>query len=1311
MDNKALVINVQAKSVPQGVPNKWDNLTAQMPTFTKDIITPDLQQGADAAALVSGVPTVFARATLFSTALQYGASGHGASALNQYYDSLIDEWRGLLACIALESTTLDIRQIKLAYSDGRSVRDTANPYEPKGAFGNMLFYRREVWCPQRVAENEQTAPVINIIKMNGKVVAGTSPDTLLFTSPNYRIANTDGKPYVDVHTGKFTDPLKSNLDAERLLALYAYIEQLLQKIPLLAQYYTPADGGRSLVDYSCVSDNLERWLGEIRKEINKKGLDLARASALPVKLFSEPFNLALNFTDELYGSNGKITQTQYEGYVTFNPDDILLDKDAQIARIPLPAAYERDPKKLAELSIYVLKADKIGQEGYAFFALPLSEMGIKVFGRNIGAALGQDQSGVDVRSHIEAHFDEPNNRLKVEFSLAIEGGKNKPIKREYAVRPEMIRCKDLLLWPNFISKQWGRYFLYSELPHNTQIEGCPFRAVPFVGNETDPGFSPICDDEGHFIYLASNGKASTDERVGAQLHIVADHRVSDSTYQYEVYESSHPFKGVRLSAAGNDSGCLLIRYTNNRNARMPYYGLESQVELHEAQLGIDFGSTNTSVAYYGKNLSDKDAQGIDFKDLRVSLLCDMHSRDNVPTIENSIFFFQGTPLRSNAIKSILTLQDERRFPQLQNASPDVLRKKEVSGGFPCFCKNLPVSNIREDEGKIDVCFVNGTGISATLIQNMKWSDQESDQAHKTAFLKSLLLQIYAQLFSKGIVPVKLNWSYPSAMSDSMVIAYNGIWRVLDTLTPVRARDGRPIKLDVTKYSGSDIEIKAENWSANTLTNTANNGGWGSDSGSSFNTVDNWGTDSANNGAWGSSASTPTANGGWDQPAAAGSWDDVKQDAATRPTVVDLKADNGPISFNFKPVDANSCQTEACAVANFLTTRPDINATRRDTLTLCFDVGGSTTDISALCMMHDHVAMIKQSSIRFAAQRISNAVSKIPSFEKVLSDMCQRYNLHILGFNMGPRTYTQETSPYFYEQLVDNLEPEQLEVLYHLISEKSPELFCINLYVTGLIMYYAGQLTNKLVQEVRRSNDGPSKDWNPQVQIVFAGKGSRIFEWFSCTNLDLAKKYSYDLFINGFGGVGKARESLYGPPVIKLNEQSNADNKFEVSKGLATAGLYGKEDALLVPGSNRVIEILGEEGFSIITADGQEVALDFDNSITPEFMEHLGTYFMAPKCVPGQATCVRFMNFCNFFFNYASNLYRLEEKVTKADFMEGFANMNLDAYIKNSIPEYKKAKQNKAQNANNGSFDFVAPIIIIEGMKFYDDVLLPKLASR
>lgn len=1294
-NNKALVINVQAKSVPQGVPNKWEQLTAQMPTFTKDIITPDLQDGADASALVSGVPTVFARATLFCTALQYGSTSESSSALNCYYESLIDEWRGLIACIALDSNSLDVHQIKLSYSDGKSLRETVNPYEPKGAFGNMLFYRRSVWCPQRVAQNAQTSPVINVIKMNGQVVAGTSPDTLLFTAPRYKLP-FEGHPYIDVKTGKFTDPQKSTLTSDQWLALYAYVDNLLKKIPVLANYYTPANGDKSLVDYSCVSSNLEKWRAEIREKIEQKSIDLAKASALPVNVFCEPFNLVFNFTDELYGYNGKISQSASSAGVSFNPGNLLLNKDAQIARIPLGPEYVRNPEKLSELSIYLLKADITGQDGYAFFALPLSELGIRVFGRNIGTVLGQDRSGIDVRSRITAHYSESANLLSVTLTLAIDDGRSKTINVSYPVKSEIIRRKDILLWPNFISKQWNRYFLYSELPHNVHSEDCPFRADPFVGDESTPDFGVVCDDNGIFIYTAQDGIASKDERIAAQLHVVADHRVSDSCYQYEIYESKHPFKGVRLTSTGKTCGFILIRYTDNKSARMPYNGLNDQLELRDACLGIDFGSTNTSVAYYDTVLRNN-ATGLDFKDLRVSLLCDMHDKPKVPTIENSIFFFQGTPVRSNGLKSILALQDERRFPREQGVTVDALRKRAVSGGFPCFCKNLPVSNISDD--KIGVSFINGTGISATLIHNMKWSDQEKDKAYKTAYLSSLLLQVYAQMFTNDVVPVKLNWSYPSAMSDSLVRDYDQIWSNLSGISPVKDRDGKVKKLVVTQWKAAAVDSEELAWESNSASS-----GWGD---SPLQTAgDSWGSSSSD--SWNSSSSENdnlSSNSGWGTPTTQG--DGWSSNHRESDVLVDLKPDDGPIDFNFKSVEQDSCQTEACAVANYFSTGSKISTDIR-TLTLCFDVGGSTTDISAICMMkgsdgQPHKAMIKQNSIRFAAQRLSNATRYVPSFNRVLHEICQRFNLRILGFNMGPNTYSQATAPYFYEQVVDNLEADQLTEFYRCISAYCPELFSVNLYVTGLIMYYAGQITNKLVKEVRRSHDGLDENWKPQVNVVFAGKGSRIFEWFSCTNFERAKAYSQEMFIHGIGSMAEAQKLLYGPPVIHLNSQSSADNKFEVSKGLAMASLQAADGGLMVPGENQAIEILGEDGFTIRTKDGEEVPLKFDNSVTAEFMEHLGTYFMAPMNADGQPTCKRFMDFTNVFFNYATHLFRFDQIVTRTDFMNSFINMNIGNYIK-GLPEYRKAQQERQQHG----FDFVAPVIILEGMKFYDEVLLPKL---
>lgn len=1308
-DSKPLVISVQPKSVPTGGPNEWRDMTAQMHVFTRDIITPDITSDADVAAMVSGIPTVFARANMFNTALSYSGSIQGSSnALNQYYLGLVDEWRGAIACIALDSNAIDVRTIELGYTDGKDYKDTANIYEPKGAFGNMLFERKQVWCSQKASKNEKAIPFINVIKINGKVVAGTSPDTLLFTSANYKLAS--GKPYVDVTTGKFTDPQKSSLTAEQWLSLYAYIDNLIKKIPALANYFTPAGQSKSLVDYSNVSQNLITWKKEIEANIFKKGYDLEKASALPVNAFKEPFDKIFNFTDELYGLNGVISQLNESGHsISFNPEKLLLEKSAEIARIPLPMEYSRNPEKLSELSIYVLKASRLGKEGYAFFSLPLSELGIKVFGQNIGVLLGQDRTGTSIKSQLQASFDEQQNTLDVKLAIITDDNKTKAINVTYKVRPEMIHKKDLILWPNFISKQWNRYFLYSEIPHSAQSEDCPFRAVPFVGDESGEFFNVIKDDDNNFLYLADNGHIIEDDRTKAKLHIVADHRVHDSKYQYEIYESPHPFKGVKLTTTNKESGFILIRYAREGGKRMPWNRLEESRELRDAHLGIDFGSTNTSVAYYD-TVKREDPQGISFTDLRVSLLCDMHGKDAPITIENSIFFFQGQKITSNAIKSILALQDFKRFPQ--NNSQESMRKKEVSGGFPCFCKNLPVTSIQDD--KINVEFINGTGTTATLVHNMKWSDQESDKAHKTAFLSSLLLQIYAQLFADDIVPIKLKWSYPSAMGDSLVKDYDQIWSDLNTLCPVTDQNGAKIPLNVTEWRARNVKIDDEGWGDTIQTSDQ----WGSTSSNSWGlspaeSKDEWGgSPISSGGGWGSSESSDNGWGSesnsldssWNDTPAEDGWD--KGTSQAKP--VNLKPDGGPIKFDFVDVNQESCLTEACAVANYMSNDKNIFVDAKH-LVLCFDVGGSTTDISALCKMKDkkgqlRSAMIKQNSIRFAAQRISYATKKIPSFKKVLDAICEKYKIRILGLNMGPNTFSQETAPYFYEQIVDNLDSEQLVDFYKCISAYSPELFSVNLYVTGLIMYYAGQLSNKLIQEVRRSEDGPGKDWRPQVQIVFAGKGSRIFEWFSCTNFERAKAYSNDMFIHGFGGMEQAKDLLYGPPSIGLSEKSSPDNKFEVSKGLAMSSLQAAGGGLVVPEEDKAIEILGEEGFSLKTIDGNIVNLKYDNSITSEFMEHIGNYFMGPVDGTGEMTCKKFMDFTNVFFTYAKRLYNIDRKISQGDFISGFKNMNINGYIQ-ALPEYRKAVQDKGPDKK---FDFVAPIIILEGMKFYDEILLPKL---
>lgn len=153
-DIKALVINVKPRSQQQGAAGQWQDLTSSIQAFTRDIETPSIQDGVDVSAIVSGVPTVFARADLFSHALNeiQTIRKDASVGLNQYYVNLVDEWRGLIACIALNNTAIEIRRITLAYSDGKDMKTTENMYEPKGAFGNMLMNDRGLWAEQGKAK-------------------------------------------------------------------------------------------------------------------------------------------------------------------------------------------------------------------------------------------------------------------------------------------------------------------------------------------------------------------------------------------------------------------------------------------------------------------------------------------------------------------------------------------------------------------------------------------------------------------------------------------------------------------------------------------------------------------------------------------------------------------------------------------------------------------------------------------------------------------------------------------------------------------------------------------------------------------------------------------------------------------------------------------------------------------------------------------------------------------------------------------------------------------------------------------------------
>ena len=1282
-DIKALVINVKPRSQQQGAAGQWQDLTSSIQAFTRDIETPSIQDGVDVSAIVSGVPTVFARADLFNHALNeiQTIRKDASVGLNQYYVNLVDEWRGLIACIALNNTAIEIRRITLAYSDGKDMKTTENMYEPKGAFGNMLMNDRGLWAEQGKAKNDQVKPFLYLIKYNKQVVGATSPRSLFFTSVSYDIDKNAA--FVDPTTHRFTDPLHSTISDEQLLNLFAYVDKLLPRVKQLEDYYKQAG-----LTYEGIKGELGTWRNEILKLIRDRKLDENNASALPVQGFGLPFSF-LNYTEELYGYNGDITTEPEADGVSkaFKPEELLLPKDSKLLRVWLPREYEKGEKDIATLPIFLLRAHKTGSTDYAFFAIPLSQKGLVVFGRNVSSLLGYTQAGVSINSHMDAEFDEDKSNLSVRLTISVtdENGdrKEKTIPIEYKINGIFKRNKDVVLWPNFISDKWNRYFLYSEMPHNARQEDCQYSAVPFVGNEKQDN-EIITDSDGNIQYIADKGVALGD----AKLLVTSDSRTATRKYKYEIYESKHPFRGVRFThITGCGGGFVLIHYSSNLNANdtLPKDMLDVNRTLSDVTVGVDFGSTNTSVAYHDGQMQY--AQGILFTGQRVSLFTDLGANANQAPAERNVLFFQNEELYSNAIKSILSIHDDQRLPKNEMDSINTLRSEAVQGGFPCFCRHLPVDNVSDDT--MTLGFRGGQNI-VQLIHNMKWSDREEDKAHKQAFLASLLLHIYAELFVKGFVPNVLRWSYPSAMGYNLMLQYNQIWQSLEHVSPVVDAKGNPVSLSVSTVPGLNIEMGESGFGINEdASSTISNDGFGNDNpfgagdpfaGDPFGTMDAFDSSQEEKKSVTNSASTFDDCG---NPFSSSSAKKVRKEQKS------LVPHREPFKFEFKDIDTSKAMTEACAVANFLSY--NINSTNE--LTFCFDVGGSTTDISVICKDNEASKMLKQNSIRFAAQRISAATKSVESqFENALTNICHRNNLKLLGFNDGQKLYSAATAPYYFEQVVDLLDTKQLAEFYQILSTECSPLFCVDMYVTGLITYYAGQLAIKLVKEARQSGELSmfKADWRPKVKIIFAGKGSRIFEWLYTINKDVARKYYMEMFCMGMGGIDVVKGNLGGWPKIDIQAKPANEVKFEVSKGLA------KTIASPLQISDKVIEIIGENGFTLYnTSTGNEEELTFEDSISPEFMESIGVCFKSPNNLDTTKMC--FYTFAGIFYKYVNGLFG-RDMVDLKKMKNGINSMaNINTYIQN-LPEMQKARR-------QDRFDYVAPIIILEGMKFYDEYLM------
>ncbi len=810
-DTKNVLIN--SGVTPSGLQYQWNSIGSDaIKDFTSSIgvnkaksddknsPTPNISNA------VSGLPSAFARANMFTYALNSPAIDGPTSGLNSFYSVLLDEWKGLVSSFVLESNTtaFKVKRVWLIYSDNDgTLVNTSNLYEPKGAFGNSLFHRKQLWEDQNEigdpARNKK--PFIDIIYYNGQVIGGTSPESLVFTAPGYQFdANYRKKVFIGENNGKFTDPLNSQgkLTEEELNKLSAYVDKLIQKIKPFFDKYNKS---KELWPHEKIDERIGGFLGSWKKKIQKYASDhniaLNPDTKPEVSFFElEPFKSLFNSVNQYYANyQGSIFTEEDssvdENCIPFKLEELLLNPDlSTIAEI----AVEND---ISNLPINALEVDFSGRKLY--FAVPLSPLGLRVFQREGKLERLINGKGGPNESSLIAVYNAVENSIDVRLELRRDDGSLiapiGPISYKVLTGEKRLRFKQMVLWPNFVSNNWGKYYLYSEMPHNSPTG---WQAFPIIGKIDEVNNvvelidkqtgrkmglkeDHLPDSEFGFVRLAEDGRGK--EGLG---RLLVGNIKTLSNFKYEIYESANPIRGIELKNTGKFAGFIFIKYAGTESPSHVTI-LPPNLNLKPTRLGIDFGSNNTCISYY----DGKEPQLLSFKNRRISFFSSDDDQNDLNKVKPAdafeMLFFQNEEPMSNKIKSVITLHDETRLlndKESQNKS--LLFEEVVKGGFSCYESNIAIEDSTNNRHILGLQRIPDQKVH--MVYNMKWNTDEREESHKKAFIKSILLQTYAELFMRKegrMFPKDLAWAYPAAMSNSRISVYSdNIWAKVKDCVPL-----------------------------------------------------------------------------------------------------------------------------------------------------------------------------------------------------------------------------------------------------------------------------------------------------------------------------------------------------------------------------------------------------------------------------------------------------------------------------------------------------------------------------------------------
>jgi hypothetical protein len=373
-------------------------------------------------------------------------------------------------------------------------------------------------------------------------------------------------------------------------------------------------------------------------------------------------------------------------------------------------------------------------------------------------------------------------------------------------------------------------------------------------------------------------------------------------------------------------------------------------------------------------------------------------------------------------------------------------------------------------------------------------------------------------------------------------------------------------------------------------------------------------------------------------------------------------------------------TEAEAVCNYALTNIGLD---EKNILLGIDVGGSTSDILVLGMDSKARAykLSKQSSLRMAAGILSEVIKDSNAVRHAIYKYHESPACPIKVANIKDITEKANTSPFYLNAILDRLKDEQFRAFYSSLAQFTPEVFVIPAYITGLLLFYSGQLIAKAMKENEYQNV-------KIVDFLPFGKGGRIFDWLDVFPGKIeARNYYNQCFKAGFGE---------GSQHINLEKKDSirSDNKSEVSKGLSAP-----QEVTVSADVRENSDLFGESGFVFQPQNGEEQLLNASDIIKIEHLKDMKFGIRIPD------EFVEFNKFFDIFIRFVGpNSTGIKNDAAQLEAKKTQLARELKAFILNDS-EWQKANE---QAKSGQPFDYKHSMLILEGMCFLEKFIIPEL---